>query len=138
MDSRHTITRAAELESLAELRAFIGEVCQQHSIDNDTAFSLQLAVDEAAANIITHGYAGMDPGSLMLQLEVYSDKVVVRLTDFGHPFEPSQAPQPDFDLPIEARDLGGFGLFFIYSVMDAVDYETGEAGNCLVLTKKLS
>jgi anti-sigma regulatory factor (Ser/Thr protein kinase) len=33
--------------------------------------------------------------------------------------------------------ISGFGLFFIYSTMDVVDYKTREEGNTLILTKRL-
>ena len=64
--------------------------------------------------------------------------VVVRITDFGHPFEPSQAPPPPDAATVLAEGArGGFGLHFIYQSMDTVDYRTDEDGNCLILTKRI-
>ncbi len=69
MGKKHQITRAAELESLSAFREFIEAACQQHpGIDKQLRYDLKLAVDEACTNIITHGYAGMDPGSIILAL----------------------------------------------------------------------
>jgi anti-sigma regulatory factor (Ser/Thr protein kinase) len=59
------------------------------------------------------------------------------LTDFGHCFEPSSAPIPDVDAPIEERELGGFGLFFIQQSVDAMEYRSTEEGNKMILTKNL-
>jgi anti-sigma regulatory factor (Ser/Thr protein kinase) len=131
------MTRAAELSGLAEFREFIEENCAELQVDENTCYDLKLAVDEACTNIIQHGYAGMNPGSIMLELKATSGEVKVYITDFGHPFEPSSAPAPDIDAPLEARPLGGFGLFFIYQTMDEVDYRTSEEGNCLILTKRI-
>jgi len=136
MSTKHKITRAAELEALEDFRAFIAQTAKSHNIDDDTIFSLQLATDEACSNVILHGYSGMDPGSVILELTYLDHKIIVQITDFGHPFEPSQAPTPDINAPLEERDLGGFGLYFIYSVMDSVDYKTDEDGNRLILTKQ--
>jgi len=137
MVSKYRATRAAQLDSLANFRDFIDKICRSHDIDEDTSYDLKLAVDEACTNVVQHGYAGMNPGSVMLDVSVSADKVEVRLTDFGHPFEPSSAPKPDITLPLEQRPAGGFGLFFIYETMDAVDYVSNEEGNTLILRKRI-
>ena len=138
MTSRHRITRAAYLESLQDFRAFIKEHCTGlPGIDDEILYDIQLAVDEACTNIISHGYADMDPGSVILDLEMDPDKLTVTLTDFGHSFEPSSAPAPDINAPIEERELGGFGLFFIQQSVDDMDYQVTEEGNKMILTKYL-
>jgi serine/threonine-protein kinase RsbW len=110
---------------------------QQPGIDAQTCYDLKLAVDEACTNIITHGYAGMNPGSIILALDLDPQQAVMTITDFGHPFEPTEPPMPDVGAGLEDRPTGGFGLFFIYQTMDDVRYETTEAGNCLTLVKRL-
>ena len=137
MVSKYRTTRAAQLDSLAVFREFIDEICRSHDLDDETSFDLKLAVDEACTNIVQHGYAGINPGSVMLDVIVSAEEVEVRLTDFGHPFEPSSAPKPDTTLPLEERQAGGFGLFFIYATMDAVDYVSNEEGNTLILRKRI-
>ena len=57
----------------------MAEACQQAGIDNQTSFDLQLALDEACTNVITHGYEGMDPGSISLPLENLSNGVKVMM-----------------------------------------------------------
>jgi serine/threonine-protein kinase RsbW len=137
VNAKYRITRAAELETLAIFRDFIKEFCRQEAVDNDTCFELTLAVDEACTNIISHGYANLNPGSIILSLRRQDGQVTVRITDFGHPFEPSDAPMPDITAALEDRAMGGFGLYFIYQTMDEVDYETAPDGNVLTLTKQL-
>ncbi len=139
MRNQHQITRSAELESLSILREFIEKACKQHKrIDDHICYDLKLAVDEACTNIITHGYAGMNPGSIILSLEMAPNKVVVTITDFGHPFEPSEASAPDVEAGLEDLPMGGFGLFFIYQTMDEINYETTEDSNHLTFIKQLS
>ncbi len=139
MRNQHQITRSAELESLSILREFIEKACKQHKrIDDHICYDLNLAVDEACTNIITHGYAGMNPGSIILSLEMGTKKAVVTITDFGHPFEPSETSAPDVEAGLEDRSMGGFGLFFIYQTMDEINYETTEDGNRLTFIKQLS
>jgi len=138
MTSTHRITRGAYLESLGDFRQFIREHCAAvPGVDEETVYDLQLAVDEACTNIISHGYAGLNPGSIILDLEIDPDKMVLTLTDFGHSFEPGSASVPDVDAPIEARELGGFGLFFIQQSVDEMEYQVTEDGNKMTFTKYL-
>ena len=132
------ICLAAQLESLAKLRAFIEQICKhQTGIDDQIIYDLKLASDEACTNIITHGYRGMNPGSIILNLELTPAEVILTITDFGHPFEPTEAPMPDVQAGLEDRPTGGFGLYFIYQTMDKVDYRSAEDGNHLILVKNL-
>ena len=136
MAETHRITRAANLETLNDFREFLKEHCGEYlGVTDEILYDIQLAVDEACTNIITHGYAGIDPGSIILDLELDSDKITLSLTDFGHAFEPDNAPVPDVDAPIEERELGGFGLFFIQQSVDDMKYRTSEDGNTMTLTK---
>lgn len=138
MAPAYRITRAAYLESLADFRSFIREHCSSMPGINDAVlYDVQLAVDEACTNIITHGYAGMDPGSIILDLEVAGSKITVSLTDFGRSFEPDSTPAPDISAPVEEREEGGFGLFFIRQSMDNMEYRVSEDGNTMVLTKQV-
>ncbi len=139
MPQSYRITRAAFLESLGDFRSFIREHCRSvPGMNEDLLYDVQLAVDEACTNIITHAYAGMDPGSIILDLELDRGKVTVSLTDFGHSFEPDNTSVPDANASTEEREQGGFGLFFIRQSVDRMDYRVTEDGNTMILTKYLS
>jgi len=136
MASTHRITRAAHLESLTDFREFLKEHCAGlPGVTDEVLYDVQLAVDEACTNIISHGYADLDPGSIILDLEVEPVQLIITLTDFGHSFEPSSTPIPDVEAPIEERELGGFGLFFIQQSVDEMDYLVTEDGNQMRLIK---
>lgn len=143
MRRSYQITRVAELETLSEFRMLIKQAAQEANsrgiaIDQQTIYDLQLAVDEAATNICTHGYAGMDAGSIILDLAIDERQAQIVITDFGHSFEPASAPTPDVEAALEDRPVGGFGLFFIYESMDEVNYEANACGNRLILIKNLT
>ncbi len=132
------MTRAAELEALTDFRDLINRACEDHrAVDEQTCYDLKLAVEEACTNVITHGYAGMNPGSIILALEFGQEQVLVTLTDFGHPFEPYQPRPPDVEASLEDGLTHGFGLYFICQTMDQVGYETAEDGNHLTFVKRL-
>ena len=133
-----TLEVAGEEGQLSRVRDFVIAVCTDAGFASRETNNTKLAVDEACTNIITHGYVGMDPGSIILDLELAPDKLTITLTDFGHSFEPGDMPSPDIDAHIEERELGGFGLFFIRQSMDQLDYRVTEDGNMMILTKYLN
>jgi anti-sigma regulatory factor (Ser/Thr protein kinase) len=122
------ITRAAELETLGVFRDFIAQACARSHIDADTSYALQLAMDEASTNVIQHGYAGTNPGSLMLDLKIEPKQVVMKITDFGRPFEPYEPEAPDG----APEDGDTSAPLFSFNTMDSVDYCMTEEGNCLI------
>lgn len=132
------ITRSAELQSLPAFRDFIESVLKGFpNVEEQVRYDLKLAVDEACTNVILHGYAGMNPGSIILTLQISAQAVRMMITDFGHAFEPNETPMPDVGAGLDGREMGGFGLFIIYQTMDEVDYETTGSCNRLILTKCL-
>ena len=136
MGDRLQTALPAERDSLLAIRRFIEAACSQAGLDDETSYDIKLAVDEACMNIVEHGYAGMDPGSIVVSLQYGRQKLVVRITDFGHPFEPSEPPRPDPAAMLRGKP-GGIGLYFIYRSMDSVHYEATEGGNTLTLVKNL-
>lgn len=137
MTQFHQITLSAELESLPIFRSLVKTACQTvDGINEETIYDIQLAVDEVCTNIISHGYEGMDPGSIIMGVEVEPNRVIVSITDFGHPFEPVEPPAPDMNAKLEERESGGLGLFFVFMSVDEITYHSSETGNTTKLIKK--
>jgi serine/threonine-protein kinase RsbW len=137
MGKKRQIALPAGVGSLLPIRSFVDDVCSQAKLSDETSYDIKLAVDEVCMNIIEHGYAGMDPGSIIVSLQYGARKLVVRITDFGHPFEPSEPPEPDAERTLSGEP-GGFGLYFIYRSVDSVTYQATESGNTLTLVKNLA
>jgi sigma-B regulation protein RsbU (phosphoserine phosphatase) len=130
----------ATVDSLHTVTDFVQSVGRRLNLGEKTLFQLDLAVEEAAANIVQHAYPAGDAGELRLHAEATGNAVCLTLTDWGIPLDPDGVRPFDIDAPIEARMSGGMGLHFIYSLMDDVKRHTmPEPGgpNMLTLTKRL-
>jgi anti-anti-sigma factor len=136
MGRRLQIALPAETPSLPAIRSFVEKACLEAGIDDRTSYDIKLAIDEACMNIVEHGYAGMDPGSILISLQYGVQTLVVRITDFGPPFEPSEPPEPDPEAMMTGKP-GGIGLYFVYRSVDSVSYEASPSGNTLTLVKDL-
>ena len=138
MPNVYRLTRVAHLDSLCDFRDFLKANCADSpGVTKKALYDLQLAVDEACANIITHGYENMEPGSIILDLEMNPNCLKVDLTDFGRSFDPGNVSSPDLFALIEGRKYGGFGVYFIKKLVDSIEYTATEDGNKMTLTKIL-
>jgi serine/threonine-protein kinase RsbW len=99
---------------------------------------VQLAVDEAATNIIQHGYDEATPGDIRLSWWIEADQLVVTLRDWGRRFNPDDVPAPDIQSPLEERQAGGLGLYLMGKLMDSVLFEfDNQDGNLLTMAKRI-
>jgi serine/threonine-protein kinase RsbW len=133
-----SITVPATLDSLALISEFITAATAQVGLDEHAAWQVQLAVDEAATNVIQHGYGSETPGEIELGWRVQGDQLIVTLRDRGRQFSPGDVPPPDITSPLEERQAGGLGLFLMGQLMDSVDFSfDDQAGNLLTMTKRI-
>jgi serine/threonine-protein kinase RsbW len=129
----------ARRESLAELLAFVDRACARAALDPNTAFDLRLATEEAAMNVIEHGYAGMTPGSITLRIRRDARQIVVTVEDDAPYFDPSSIRPADPDAPLDRRSVGGLGWHFVTRLMDQTRHERRHPhGNRLTLVKRLT
>ena len=97
-----------------------------------------MAVDEASTNVIKHAYLGRPDGKIEITCESNASDFTVTIRDWGKHFKPSQVARPKTTDPLHRRKIGGLGLFFMYKMMDRVEFSfSNDEGNVLVMTKKL-
>lgn len=137
MVSKNQITVSGHFKNLAKIADFIEQAARQAGLDDQAAYAVQMAVDEACSNIIEHGYGGEGRGSIRLACQIQKDGLQIRIHDQARPFDPSQVPPLDTDAPLSERKPRGMGLFFIRQLVDQVEFEFDPPhGNRLTLFKR--
>jgi serine/threonine-protein kinase RsbW len=133
-----SITLPATLESLAQISDFVTNATARAGLDEHAAWQVQLAVDEAATNIIQHGYGDTVQGDIELGCSTSGDQFVITLRDRGRRFNPHDVPAPDITSPLEERQPGGLGLYIMSRLMDTVTFDFDDkAGNLLTMIKRI-
>lgn len=131
------ITFPASFEYLDEIRDFIAQTAREGGFTEKAVYSLQLAADEAASNIIEHAYEGVSNASLDIACDVRDDVIVITMRDNGKPFDPSTVKQPNLKADLSERQVGGLGVYLMRKLMDEVSYESNSmTGNLLIMTKR--
>ena len=130
----------ATIENVRRISEFVRDMGHRLRLTDDTLFDIELAVEEASANIVRHAYRSGQARDILLRLETTDDVVRITLTDWGLPFDPERVTPFDVDAPIETRAKGGSGLRLIHSLMDDVVRKTASVSdepNTLVLRKNV-
>jgi serine/threonine-protein kinase RsbW len=127
---------AARLHDLAAIRELVETAAVVAGGDPDAVGELVLAVNEAACNIITHGYQD-EPGGLEVVVEQEGRDLLVRLRDGAPPFNPTTVATPDTQRPLDQRPPGGMGVHMMRQFTDDIVYrQTAEGANELVMVKR--
>jgi serine/threonine-protein kinase RsbW len=135
MTERFELQVEAKVEQLARIREFIADAMRAFGLDDRKSFEVQLAVDEACANIMHYAYSEAG-GVIELSCERRNDAVRVIIKDQGKPFDPTAVPPPDLDADVEDRAVGGLGIYFMRRMMDAVSYKFRNGENVLTMLKR--
>ncbi|MBQ9547852.1 MAG: SpoIIE family protein phosphatase [Bacteroidales bacterium] len=136
-EKRHHLQLYNDLSEIERLHAFVEEIAGEHGIDPSIAMQLDLALEEAATNVILYAYPKGKGGTLNIDVCGSSGKLSFLLTDTGEPFDPTAAPEADTSLPAEERPIGGLGIHLVRTIMDTVEYRHEDGRNMLTLTKKI-
>ena len=127
-----------EMSEVGRLRTFFFSVCREHGIDDETAKTLNLALEEWVANVIGYAYPKGMRGHLEVTADVKEDVLTLVIKDHGTAFDPTQHAEVDIDAELDERAIGGLGIHLIRTIMDTVEYQrTVDGYNRLVLTKQL-
>ncbi|MGR9085897.1 MAG: ATP-binding protein [Gammaproteobacteria bacterium] len=124
----------AQLEEIGKLADAVNQVLP----DRDLAFSANLCLEELITNTIIHGLKGASDRFIHVQINRSDEWLEIRLKDDAPRFDPfTQAPEPNLNLDIRERPIGGLGVLLVKKLMDKVHADYDGTGNVIVLLKRL-
>jgi serine/threonine-protein kinase RsbW len=129
----------SRLDSLEKISEFVAKAARTAGLGEAAVYAVQLAVDEAATNIIEHAYGRDREGDIHCDCEPFENGLKVILTDYGKPFNPEAIPDPETNVPLEDLKPRGLGLFLMRKMMDEIHFDfTEDRGNILTMIKHKS
>lgn len=138
IENTFTLDVPSTTQNLALIREFVTRVGSQAGLDEAEVGQLELAVDEACANVIEHAYGDDNTKQVMIRAVFDEDTLRIHVIDTGQGFDPTNVPEQELKELIAKRRTGGLGMRLIKTLMDEVHYEI-EPGrkNELRMVKKL-
>lgn len=142
MRTEHTVVVNIEsnARSLPVVRGAVEQMAAAEGFDVNETHGLVLAIDEALANVIKHGYGGRTDQPIKITLTVVKSEngrkgISIEVRDYGQQVDPASICGRDLD---DVRP-GGLGVHIIRAVMDECEYSCPpEGGMCLRMVKFVS
>ena len=122
---------AADDSSLSSALDFVRQAFSGVS-DRKAVASILNAADEVTANIVSHSGATR----YRIETERTADRMRIRFSDDGSPYNPLSHVDPDTHAAIEDRPIGGLGLVVVKRLTDRVAYSYENGRNVLTMIRK--
>ena len=137
MNDRRTSvpSEAAQLPVLAQ---FLHEFWCAADLPPAQSMPFEIALEEIFMNVVMHGTPVGSQGRVEVCLALSDDNLTLAVEDEGPPFDPLALPAPDTRAPLEDRQVGGLGVYFVRQLMDAVSYTRAGPRNQLRMTKHVA
>ena len=133
-----TLRLKNHLSELEHLYQALFQFGKEHDIPQKFMNEMNLALEEIFTNIISHAFSTDAEHTIIFRLSKDDHQLIAEVEDEGKPFNPLDAPDPDIDLPLEDRPLGGIGILLAKNMVNQIEYTHRDGKNFLRLSKKMS
>jgi len=121
---------------LCILKDAVEQVSSSWKLSKKVALEINLILEELCANYLEH--SGDDAShSSKIKLILDDNKITILVEDSGPPFNPKDAPSPAINTPLEDRNSGGLGLYFVKHFAEEISYKRDNDLNLLTITKTI-
>lgn len=123
----------ASVDALEEIMEYLRAQARLHEAPSALIPKIELACEEAIMNVISYAYKGTQ-GTLKISCDKRGKRLEITLRDQGVPFNPMDAEiDPQLDIPIQERTIGGVGIFLMRKIIDEASYQREGKENVLRL-----
>jgi serine/threonine-protein kinase RsbW len=118
------------------VRDFVARLLKHTPFTESDGHKIILAVDEAVSNVMEHGYAQGQDGTIEIEADSDPRRFRIVIRDQGRIFNPDTVRPPDIREHVRAGKRKGLGIFLMRRIMDEVAYRFKEGvKNELTLVK---
>jgi serine/threonine-protein kinase RsbW len=131
----YTLCTPSRTDHLERIRTFVSEASRRAGFGEEDVNKIELAVDEACSNVITHAYGRDEGQDLHVAVRTDAAKLTVVVTDHGKSFDFQGLRMPDMKQYLAELRVGGLGIYLMKMLMDEVEYRSEPGRNELIMTK---
>lgn len=132
-----SLTIPNRIDQLPAVTDFLENLGSSWNLPQKMVLSLNLVLEEALTNTILYGFDDQETHLIEINISRKNQYLSIRISDDGQAYDPTQRKDPDLNLPLEERPIGGLGIFLIKQMMDSVSYVRKNNKNYLTLKKNI-
>ncbi|MCS6834734.1 MAG: ATP-binding protein [Anaerolineae bacterium] len=136
--ARRELEVAATLDQLQHVTAFVVNAGRETTrLTDHQLYHCELSVDEIFSNIIEHGFKHQGAShTVRISCQALSDRFEIIIRDDAPAFDPFKQQAPAKAFSLDDGSVGGWGLRFVMTCMDSVEYRHEDGENWIILGKK--
>ena len=128
----------SQLPELRRAAKLVDEFTAHHGLADEDANAIHVVLDEILSNSIRHGLGGAASHAIAVTLDLSGGEVTIKVEDDGVAYDPTQAPAAVLATSLDESKEGGYGLTFMRSLTDAIEYRRIDGRNRLVLRRRIA
>ena len=130
---------SAKSNELPNVISFIESELEKLEFSSKIITQFNLVVEELFVNVASYAYKEKKDGKCKITIDYNKEKreVILSLEDNGIKFNPLEKEEPDINLSVEERPIGGLGILLVKKNMDNIEYKYEDNKNILILGKNV-
>jgi anti-sigma regulatory factor (Ser/Thr protein kinase) len=125
------------LSEIDKIRILLEDYNNRNLFSDEILFKLNLVIEELFTNIVSYGFSDNNEHLIELITNIENNKFTAVLIDDGIAFDPLQKEDPDLEVSLDERKIGGLGIHLMKSLMNEFYYERVDNKNILTIIKNL-
>lgn len=130
------LTIEATVENLATVTEFITSSLEEKDCSMKIIMQMELVIEEIFVNVASYAYRPTI-GMVTVTKEFSDDPQAITFSfiDSGVAYNPLEHEDPDVTAEIDARGIGGLGIFLVKKNVNEISYERKDGQNILTMKK---
>ena len=130
------LTIKSELTEIEKVRVFLEDTLKDLNLSEEAYYLIELSLLEMGINIVRYAYS-VEKGEIFLKIWDQDEKIFFEIRDWGVPFDPREAPEPDIQEMVDQGQTGGLGIFLSRQLMNGFEYRREDNQNILIMHKRI-
>ena len=131
-NNKRNFNNLAILENYKPFYSWLHKALSEWNVNSDLSNTIDMCAEEIFANITFYAYPE-NKGNIKVLIEKTDKEIIMQFEDSGIAYNPLEKPDPDINMPLEQRPIGGLGIFMVKNMSKKVLYERFENKNILTL-----
>lgn len=132
MNTTSSIELPARLDQLYEFMEFAISFASKRGFTGHVLQNIELCLEEALVNIFSYAYPDT-PGHAGVECVFLNGELIIKVKDWGAPFNPLAVHSPDVHTNLATGRIGGYGIVLIKKLTSEVRYERNNDENILTM-----
>ncbi len=134
----HCLTLRNDRAEIARMMTWIDHLVAPFGLSPHTIYALQLCLEEAISNIVSHAFEPSSKHDVHLALWLDDTTLHAEVTDDGRPFDPLSHELPAAPKDLPSAQIGGLGIKLMRSFAGEIVYERSGSINRLRMSFPLN